>query len=532
MPELGEDAYPSQRQSPEREIEVDRLTVSVMQGESGRRRGAGVELGSVVDIELDSAMSPSRRQKRAGTDTSDDQPLSPASSARKQQGESMSGQGVSRLPGPAPCHSSTSSSRPDGMGKHGFSAAVFNFVNSIVGAGIIGLPYALEQSGMGFGLILMLVCAWLTDCSVRMLVSIGADSDIDSYEEVCLRYLGQRGKTVVSVAMFLFAFSAMLAYLVLIGDTVPAVLGHWTGKEWAGDRTLVVTVFAVGICLPLSSLRDIGKLAGTSALSIFAVVIIVVIVAATAPDASDRQKISSGESNGHAFAFFHGGSFQAFGTMSFAYVCHHSSYLVRGSMRRPALWNRVTHISILIATVLSLILSTTGYSYFRRCTRPDILNNFETDVEEINVARVLLALTMFLTYPMEFFVARQVLNTVCFRGEQMPPLRHWVTTGAIFATSLAIALLLRPDDLGTVLNVSGGTCASIVGFVIPALCYISYRSVRRGTTWWRVMLSGEAAFPAVLIVIGTVALSTNLYYAIEQAVLGTQEKPYCPKTGL
>jgi solute carrier family 38 (sodium-coupled neutral amino acid transporter), member 11 len=37
-----------------------------------------------------------------------------------------------------------------------------NLVNSIVGAGIIGMPYAMKQSGLIAGTLLLLLVGWMT----------------------------------------------------------------------------------------------------------------------------------------------------------------------------------------------------------------------------------------------------------------------------------------------------------------------------------------------------------------------------------
>lgn len=46
----------------------------------------------------------------------------------------------------------------------------FSPVNSIVGSGVIGIPYALVRAGFGFGLILLIFVAAITDYSLRLMV--------------------------------------------------------------------------------------------------------------------------------------------------------------------------------------------------------------------------------------------------------------------------------------------------------------------------------------------------------------------------
>lgn len=46
----------------------------------------------------------------------------------------------------------------------------FNYINSIVGSGVIGIPYALVRAGFGVGLILLIFVAIITDYSLRLMV--------------------------------------------------------------------------------------------------------------------------------------------------------------------------------------------------------------------------------------------------------------------------------------------------------------------------------------------------------------------------
>lgn len=48
--------------------------------------------------------------------------------------------------------------------------ASFNYINSIVGSGVIGIPYALHRAGFGLGLLLLIVVAVITDYSLILMV--------------------------------------------------------------------------------------------------------------------------------------------------------------------------------------------------------------------------------------------------------------------------------------------------------------------------------------------------------------------------
>lgn len=49
--------------------------------------------------------------------------------------------------------------------------ASFNYINSIVGSGVIGIPYAFHRAGFGLGLLLLIIVAVITDYSLILMVS-------------------------------------------------------------------------------------------------------------------------------------------------------------------------------------------------------------------------------------------------------------------------------------------------------------------------------------------------------------------------
>jgi len=99
--------------------------------------------------------------------------------------------------------------------------ASFNFVNSIVGAGIIGLPFALKQCGFVSGIFMMTLVGYIANRSAVMLIECGVKENKLDYEELTEHVLGEYGYHAALISMFFFAYGAQIAYLLVIGDAVP-----------------------------------------------------------------------------------------------------------------------------------------------------------------------------------------------------------------------------------------------------------------------------------------------------------------------
>uniref|UniRef100_A0A3B3I5S9 Putative sodium-coupled neutral amino acid transporter 11 n=1 Tax=Oryzias latipes TaxID=8090 RepID=A0A3B3I5S9_ORYLA len=112
--------------------------------------------------------------------------------------------------------------------------ASFNFINSIIGSGIIGLPYALNQAGLPLGLVLLIAVACITDYSIVLLIKGGNLSGSNSYQSLVQSTFGFPGYLILSVLQFLYPFIAMISYNITTGDTLTKVFQRIPG----GRRTL------------------------------------------------------------------------------------------------------------------------------------------------------------------------------------------------------------------------------------------------------------------------------------------------------
>jgi sodium-coupled neutral amino acid transporter 11 len=98
-------------------------------------------------------------------------------------------------------------------GNSSVSEASFNFINSIVGAGLIGIPFALKEAGLGMGLILLVLMGWVTDYSITLLVRTGVENKRLAYGELVTHLLGSKGYVCLTFAQFFFPVCGMIAYV-------------------------------------------------------------------------------------------------------------------------------------------------------------------------------------------------------------------------------------------------------------------------------------------------------------------------------
>ena len=251
----------------------------------------------------------------------------------------------------------------------------------------------------------------ILDKSLRIIVELASfhpklkDRNVRTYEDLMSYPFGKAGSIFVLVNMLVLAYGAMVAYLLIIKDTVPTVLGIAYGTTGGFvERELIMVGTSLLIILPLSALRDMASLAFTSGVSVLADIVLVIFIAVAAPIA---KSVSEAGGFGQVLKdeWLNPTVFIGLGILSTAMACQHSAFIVSGSLenKTQARWASVTFRSISTAAVLCIVLGVCGYLGFLEATEGDVLNNFEGDTIAANGARSLLAVTMFCEFTLFTF---------------------------------------------------------------------------------------------------------------------------------
>lgn len=160
--------------------------------------------------------------------------------------------------------------------RSGLSSAFMNMANSIIGAGIIGQPYAFRQAGLVSGVVLLVALTVVVDWTIRLIVVNSKLSGSSSFQGTVEKCFGKPGLVAISLAQWVFAFGGMVAFGVIVGDTIPHVLSAiWPGLRDVpvlgalASRRGVIVIFLLGVSYPLTLYRDIAKVCSCRNLAFF-----------------------------------------------------------------------------------------------------------------------------------------------------------------------------------------------------------------------------------------------------------------------
>ncbi|KAI1799296.1 transmembrane amino acid transporter protein-domain-containing protein [Daldinia bambusicola] len=403
--------------------------------------------------------------------------------------------------------------------KSGLRSAFMNMANSIIGAGIIGQPYAFKDAGLAAGVVLLVGLTVVVDWTIRLIVVNSKLSGANSFQGTVEHCFGRPGLVAISVAQWAFAFGGMVAFGIIVGDSIPQVLRTvWPGLSdvpvlWLlADRRAVICFFILGISYPLTLYRDIAKLAKASTFALISMVIILVTVVV--------QSVLTPAENRGSFNLrlltINDGIFQAVGVISFAFVCQHNSLLIYGSLKTPTIdrFAKVTHYSTGVSMLACMIMALAGFLTFGDKTLGNVLNNFPADNTMVTIARLCFGLNMLTTLPLEAFVCREVMMNYWFPNEPFNMNLHLIFSSALVVSAMTLSLLTC--DLGVVFELVGATSACALAYILPPLCYIKLSS----RSWKTYVAMGVVAFGCAVMVI-------SMFQAIGKMIRGGGEPSQC-----
>uniref|UniRef100_A0A673ZA10 Solute carrier family 38 member 3 n=1 Tax=Salmo trutta TaxID=8032 RepID=A0A673ZA10_SALTR len=354
----------------------------------------------------------------------------------------------------------------DFEGKTSFGMSVFNLGNAIMGSGILGLAYAMANTGILLFLFLLTAVAALSSYSIHLLLKSSGIVGIRAYEQLGYRAFGTTGKMAAGIAITLQNIGAMSSYLYIVKSEFPLVIQAFsradpTADLWYLNGNYLVIMVSISVILPLALMKQLGYLGYTSGFSLSCMVFFL--------SAVRWSMVTLG------VCVFPSQTAYTIPILAFAFVCHPEVLPIYTELRNPSQrrMQHVSNLSILVMYTMYFLAALFGYLTFYGKTEPELLHTYsridpyDTLILCVRLA-VLTAVT--LTVPIVLFPVRRALNQMFFSSKSFNWLRH-VAIAITLLSLINILVIFAPNILG-IFGIIGATSAPCLIFIFPAVFYI------------------------------------------------------------
>uniref|UniRef100_A0A673G5I0 Sodium-coupled neutral amino acid transporter 3-like n=1 Tax=Sinocyclocheilus rhinocerous TaxID=307959 RepID=A0A673G5I0_9TELE len=358
-------------------------------------------------------------------------------------------------------------------GKTSFGMSVFNLSNAIMGSGILGLSYAMSNTGIILFLILLTCIAVMSSYSVHLLLRSAGVVGIRAYEQLGKRAFGHPGKILAALVITMHNIGAMSSYLFIVKYELPLVIQAFLGLqhssgEWFLNGNYLIIIVSILIILPLALMRQLGKP--------FCSVLVVnpsfshpFYLLVTLP----MSIILS--SHNLLFTLVILQTAYTVPILAFAFVCHPEVLPIYTELRNPTKrrMQAIANVSILGMFVMYLLTAIFGYLTFYLNTEAELLHTY-SKVDPLDTlilcVRVAVLVAVTLTVPVVLFPIRRALLQLLFPDKPF----HWVRHISIALCLLFVVnlLVICVPNIRDIFGIIGATSAPSLIFILPGLFYI------------------------------------------------------------
>ncbi|ORX57199.1 hypothetical protein BCR36DRAFT_319389, partial [Piromyces finnis] len=321
-------------------------------------------------------------------------------------------------------------------------SSVLTLCNTIFGAGMLTIPYAISVIGLINGIIAIVVFGCSSLFTLCLLVSCAkavGGRNVSFFSISACTY--PKISIVFDLAVGIKCFGVSISYLVIIGDLLPKVtLGLFPNipKDSVTLTSLFWITMSMLIVVPLSFQKSLSSLKYASTISLISVSYIAILVAYFFFSGSRPMKnvdndiiplmFSSNSTDNSQYnalndiAYFKWSLnfFRVLPIFVFAYTCHQNILTVfnemkitsrrRDNRQKKAAVSSI--VSIIIAISVYLTIGITGYLTFGSKTKSNIISMYPPSNKLVLTAQLLLALMVCTCFALQCHPARKSFGNV------------------------------------------------------------------------------------------------------------------------
>ncbi|KAL9248352.1 hypothetical protein vseg_021683 [Gypsophila vaccaria] len=374
--------------------------------------------------------------------------------------------------------------------------SAFHNVTAMVGAGVLGLPFAMSQLGWGPGVVILVLSWVITLYTLWQMVEMHEmvpGKRFDRYHELGQHAFGEKlGLWIVVPQQLIVEIGVDIVYMVTGGKSLKKfhelVCAHKQCKNDNIRTTYFIMIFA-SIHFVLSHLPNFNSIAGVSlaaavmSLSYSTIAWTSSLHKGVQPDVS--YELVGDNKGGKVLDFFN-----ALGGVAFAYAGHNVVLEIQATIpstpEKPSkgpMWKGVV-VAYIVVAICYFPVSLLGYWVFGNSVSDDILISLEKPTWLIAMANLFVVIHVIGSYQIYAMPVFDMLETMLVKKLNFKPTRtlRFITRNLYVAFTMFMGITF--PFFGGLLGFFGGFAFAPTTYFLPCIMWLAiFKPKRFGLSW-------------------------------------------------
>uniref|UniRef100_A0A7S2LUV6 Amino acid transporter transmembrane domain-containing protein n=1 Tax=Zooxanthella nutricula TaxID=1333877 RepID=A0A7S2LUV6_9DINO len=367
-------------------------------------------------------------------------------------------------------------------------SAVVLLCQTIMGAGVVAIPGAMNSAGLAGGLGVLFLCYLISMLGFVLLVLLANHTGECSYAGFARKLLGGKWDVYLDVIVLMYTLGVCIGYVVLFGNFLSYLVFAFSSIEQIHQsivHKVCMTVATLLIGMPLSCLQTLGALKVVSLLGLVGVVFSLVAVMKRYADGDLME-------HGRTMELFKGSTFaESFPILALACGGHFNCPALYKEVA-PAVgepdwgatpeghraFRRMANVIFSASTIALMTYATIGlfaYATWHDRTQGDFTRNCDASDTWMTGVRIMMSVVVLVAYPLVMSAARRTIFQLVLSpmGVEMSQVVCVCIGVSLSVLCLGVALAL-PEGTAfeTSMVYNGAINCTQICYIFPAVFYL------------------------------------------------------------
>ncbi|XP_058775197.1 lysine histidine transporter-like 5 [Vicia villosa] len=406
--------------------------------------------------------------------------------------------------------------------------STFHNVTAMVGAGVLGLPFAVSQLGWFPGISLILVSWLMTFYSLWQLVQMHEmvpGKRFDRYFDLGEHVFGSNGRLgfwMIMIQQLIVQVASTIVYSVTGGKSLKKFCDILIPSVFGEFRQTYYIVFFVGLQMLLSQIPNFNNLKGISLLAALMSVCYSMVAFASSLVKGFKGHPTHYGVRSHTPAGKTFDIFNALGTIAFAFAGHSVVLEIQATLpsteEKPSkkpMWRGIV-VAYCIVITCYLLVAISGFWAFGNMVEDDVLVSLEHPPWVIAIANFMVFLHVIGSYQVFAMPVFDTLESCLVQKFNLKPSRTLrLIARSIYVAMVGLVAIIFPF-FGGLLGFFGGLAFTATSYIIPCVLWIMAKKPKRWSFHWIASVACIALGTVISIVapvggIRTIIVSIKTY---------------------